>query len=134
VRQLVVALVRPLPRVPRDVADHLAHVRRIVLGQIGLVRTQDLHDAPAAGVAGRLVVAVLLSDRPALVGPQPVLESLRRHTDRVPELVPDVVDGGIGVGHLAPQVRGIRTLLQTPLPAGQRDDTGRPPVGYRDAP
>ena len=37
-----------------DVADDLAHVCVVVVGQVGLLRLQDLDDAPSAVVSRRL--------------------------------------------------------------------------------
>jgi hypothetical protein len=45
--------------VPANVAHHFAHVSGVVLGQVAFPRAQDLQDAPAGLVAGRLAARSL---------------------------------------------------------------------------
>ena len=93
-----------------DVADDLAHVGEVVGGVVGLLLLEQLDDAAAFAVAGRLGgVGGLLADGPGVVGVELSGEGLRGHVRRIAELG----DGGpaiVGVGHRSGPFGGVEGM------------------------
>src|SRR6056297_1599004 len=112
--------VGPLSEVAVDVADHLAHVPVVVVGELVDVPALQVHDPPSGRVPGRLGIGVTLlrrvTDPSRLVGVEPLLELGGRHVDHLTELLADRHSLVVGeLAHCSSTV-GSDALVGTPPP------------------